>query len=150
LWVRLQVESPGFPLANRLPVQGWPSPSLHPSLSHAPDPLLSVTLQILRSLCLPHRHTATAVDVGHGPLPSSLSPYMLSPYIMMPGLRTWVTRAVAESSALKKVGRPYLKEAHALRLILVDMSAFFTHPLGSCMPRRRTVRPIRDGSRGTA
>ena len=45
LWDRLQVEGRGFPLADRLPVQGWPSPSLHPSLSHAPDPLISVTLR---------------------------------------------------------------------------------------------------------
>ena len=55
LWVRIQVESPGFPLADRLPVQGWSSPSLHPSLSHAPDPLLSVTFNLIFFDCKPAR-----------------------------------------------------------------------------------------------
>ena len=43
MWDRLQVKGRGFILVGRLSIQAWPSPSLHPSVFHAPHPLKSVT-----------------------------------------------------------------------------------------------------------
>ena len=45
LWDSLQVKGRGFILMGRQSIQVWPSPSLHPSVFHAPHWLKSVTLR---------------------------------------------------------------------------------------------------------